>query len=357
MKRAFCAVILVVCMAAMAAVSRPASEPVRILTLVGDGSAMGKAHGQQLGETIRMLHARYLDGVFADPELKKKALVAAFMFRSQLRPEHRNEITALAEGAGIDPGVAMLGNCFLDLMPNMACSTVALGADASPDGVARFGRNVDFASRDIADKHSVLLIYKPAGKHQFAAVSWPGIIGVLSGMNEHGLTLANMEVDRRPAMPSAMPYVMLYRTILEDCKTVEEAIDLLNRTPRQSANNLMLMDAAGRRAVAEITPEKVVVRWGQDRKALLSTNHQRGTDQDAAGRCNRYDRLGQATRAQYGRIGVAEIQQMLADVAQGKMTLQSMIFEPSTRVMYLATGLEAGRRQFRKIDLEEHFGR
>ena len=53
----------------------------------------------------------------------------------------------------------------------------------------------------------------------------------------------------------AMPYALLYRTVLERCKTVEEAIALLETTPRQTANNLMLMDATGNRAVVEITPE------------------------------------------------------------------------------------------------------
>ena len=64
-------------------------------------------------------------------------------------------------------------------------------------------------------------------------------------MNEYGLCLANMEVDRQMRPPMAMPYTLLYRTVLEQCRTVDEAIDLLKRTPRQSANNLMLMDARG----------------------------------------------------------------------------------------------------------------
>src|SRR5436853_197108 len=83
-------------------------------------------------------------------------------------------------------------------------------ADAWPDHVARFGRNLDFMSFGIADKSSVLLVYKPNGRYAFAAVTWPGMIGCLSGMNEHGLALANMEVTRGVRLPGAMPYVMLY---------------------------------------------------------------------------------------------------------------------------------------------------
>ena len=58
---------------------------------------------------------------------------------------------------------------------------------------------------------------------------------------------------------------------------------MLEKTPRQSANNLMLMDGAGNRAVVEITPESVIVRRAPEGQALLSTNHQRGDDLDTPG--------------------------------------------------------------------------
>lgn len=110
-------------------------------------------------------------------------------------------------------------------------------------------------------------------------------------------------------------------------------------------------------AVAEITPEKVVVRRGQAAAALVSTNHHRGTDQDTPGQCRRYDYLHDASKTSFGKIGVAQIETMLGHVAQGKLTLQSMIFEPSTRLLYLATGSVATSREYRRIDLKEDFGK
>ncbi|HEX2973571.1 MAG TPA: C45 family peptidase, partial [Tepidisphaeraceae bacterium] len=276
--------------------------------------------------------------------------------RNQLLPEHKAEIAALAAATGIDPGEMMLANCFLDMMPMTACSTIALPGGAAPDGVARFGRNLDFMSFDIADKYSVLMVVRPKDRYAFAAVSWPGLIGVLSGMNEHGLALANMEVDRSLRMPAAMPYTLLYRMVLERCKTVEEAIELLRKTPRQTANNLMLMDAEGNRAVVEITPEAVVVRRGAERAAVVSTNHQRGEDQDQTGRCWRYDTLNRTAKDRFGAIDVAAVEKMLGSVAQGKATLQSMVFEPANRVIYLAVGLEATKREYKRVDLKACFG-
>jgi predicted choloylglycine hydrolase len=181
------------------------------------------------------------------------------------------------------------------------------------------------------------------------------MLGVLSGMNEHGLTLCNMEVTRPLRLPTAMPYILLYRTVLERCKTVDEAIDLLNKTPRQTANNLMLMDAEGHRAVAEIRPDQVIVRKAPADRPLISTNHHRGQDLDTPGKCDRYDYLHDEGARQWGRLDVSSLQKMLQHVSQPKMTLQSMIFEPSNRVIYLAVGADSANKPMVKIDLRAVF--
>jgi isopenicillin-N N-acyltransferase-like protein len=355
MRKFYQALVLALVASVISASWSRAAEPIRIIELRGDGPAMGKAHGQALGEQIRSLH-KFFDAWFRnDDKQRKQALLAAFIFRNQLPPEYQAEMAAVAESAGLDAGELMLGNCFLDLSPMVACSTVTLSAKAAPDGIARFGRNLDFPSFNIADKASVVLVFHPKDRYKFAAVTWPGLIGVLSGMNEHGLTLANMEVTRNMGFPKAMPYMLLYRTVLEQCKTVDEAIDLLEKTPRQTANNLMLMDASGQRAVVEITPEKIIVRKAPEDQPLISTNHHRGTDLQRKGQCRRYDTLLDESLNQFGKIEPATIQAMLGRVAQGDATLQSMVFEPSTRVIYLAVGKRATTNEYQRIDLKNYF--
>jgi hypothetical protein len=257
----------------------------------------------------------------------------------------------------VEPRQMLLAHCFLDLSPMTACSTVTLPASASPDGVARFGRNLDFPSFDVADKLTIVQVYRPQDRNAFMAVGWPGMVGVLSGMNEHGLTVANMEVDRGMRLPTAMPYILLYRTVLEQCRTTDEAIELIRRTPRQTANNLMIMDGAGARAVVEITPEKVHVRRAPDTAALISTNHQRGDDLESAGRCDRFDCLLKESIDRRGKVDVAALQSMLAEVSQGRRTLQSMVFEPSNRVIYLSAGKDAAKKTFYRLDLKPYFVR
>jgi predicted choloylglycine hydrolase len=327
-----------------------------IVVLKGTSENLGEAHAQQLSAPIHILHEKYLT-VFVKNQMQKyMAIAAAKLFENQLLPQHQAEVAALARGTDIDENETMLGQCFLDLSRMTACSTMTFPADASPDHIARFGRNLDFFSLGVADKYTTLFIVKPSdGRYAFASVGWPGMIGVLSGMNEHGLSLANMEVTREPRLPQAMPYTLLYRTILEQCRTVDEAIALLQTTPIQTANNLMLMDAAGNRAVAELSPDTGVhVRRGMSDKVLISTNHQRDQDQDTPGRCWRYDYIHQTAAGEFGHVNLRAIQAMLAHTGSN-FTLQSMIFEPANRVIYVAAGTNAAHKEFSRLDLRPYF--
>jgi hypothetical protein len=99
------------------------------------------------------------------------------------------------------------------------------------------------------------------------------------------------------------------------------------------------------------------VRRAPAAAALISTNHQRADDLTSTGRCNRYDCLLAESAARAGKVDVKALQGMLADASQGKMTLQSMVFEPSKRVIYLSTGKDAARKRFYRLDLGKLFER
>ena len=345
------------------AVEKPAVVPPPVIPdyagalveLSGTGEQIGAQHGKRLAPQIELLHEKYLKVYLGSGAHRYLALGAAQLFESYFPSEDREEVAALAQQTRMSESEAVLAQCFLDLSPMTACSTITLPASAAPDHVARFGRNLDFPSLHIADQYSTVFVYHPRGRYAFASIGWPGMIGVLSGMNEHGLSLANMEITRRPRLPGAMPYTLLYRTILEKCRTVSEAIALLQTTPRQTGNNLMLMDSAGDRAVIEIQPDSISVRRAADDRPLISTNHQRGADCDTAGRCWRYDALHWIGNSEFGRIDLKEVESMLARVSPGANTLQSMVFEPASRTIYLSTGQAAASGTFYRLDLKRYF--
>ncbi|RLS78388.1 MAG: hypothetical protein DWI03_04430, partial [Planctomycetota bacterium] len=139
------------CLAATTSSCRPAApRSVAVVDLAGAPAEIGRACGVRLRERIRLLEERYVGGLFRDEAGRQRALQAALPFLDQLRPHHRVELLAMAESVGLPVERVLLANCFLDLLPAIGCATVTLPADAAPDGVARFGRNLDFPGHAVA---------------------------------------------------------------------------------------------------------------------------------------------------------------------------------------------------------------
>src|SRR5882724_10752230 len=101
---------------AAAVVVEPPDDPLPIplVELRGDAAALGEQHGRMLGERIRFLEANYLDVRLArgGPMRKAMALGATAMFEKTVLPAHCAEIAAMGQAAGLDPGTAMLAQCF-----------------------------------------------------------------------------------------------------------------------------------------------------------------------------------------------------------------------------------------------------
>lgn len=330
----------------------PATQPTApIISIHGNPGQLGAQHGNQAGQQIRELQSAYFARLFQNPRAAQLALSSAKKFEPFIAPEHLDEIRALSDASRLDLDRTLLTQCFLDLLPMVACSTLALDADAFSDGVARMARNLDFPSMGVADRATALLVFKPEGRNKFVSIGWPGMVGVLTGMNEHGLTLANMEVTRLPRPAEAMPYTLLYRSVLEHCRTVDEAIAYLESATKQTANNLMLMDAQGARAVVELRPGNTTVRRGKPNIPLASTNHQRGPDDLSTGRCWRYEGMVAQAQRRHGRLDRQGVAEIISSVAVAQLTMQCMVFEPSNRLVYLSTGRDAGRGPFVVVDL------
>ncbi len=94
--------------------------------------------------------------------------------------------------------------------------------------------------------------------------------GVLDGMNEHGLVVS-LAFGGRRAVGDGFGIPLVLRYILEFATNVEEAREVLERTPSHMAYNVMAIDPSGRFVNAHVSP---------GRKTLFAnspaaTNHQR----------------------------------------------------------------------------------
>jgi hypothetical protein len=108
----------------------------------------------------------------------------------------------------------------------------------------------------------VVSIVKPSGRIAWASVGWPGQAGVVTGINAQGIAVMvdpARTADVRPTR-SARPISMLARAILEQAKTLDEAIKMVELTPTLGAALIVIVDGgSGAWAIVERTPSKAIV--------------------------------------------------------------------------------------------------
>jgi hypothetical protein len=313
-----------------------------VLIVEGTPEDMGKQAGALVGKPLQKLVEFPRDLVKKEGmgALWPVLIATAKGMEPQFPPDHVKELDALAKEAKVDRDLLLFGNTFPDISKAVGCSSLIIGKERSATGEPLFGRNLDYPTMGYLHEYSLVTVYRPKGKHAFASIGFPGMIGCLSGMNDAGLALAVHEVHKTKdgstgLDPKGVPYTLAFRRILEDCTTVEEAAKLLRGLKRTTMLNLAVCDKNGG-AVFEITTKDVVVRKPEG-DICTCTNHFVSKELGAGVTCDRLPKLD-AVREGTKKIGLAEVAKKLDAVNQGAGTLQTMVFEPAALKLHLAIG-------------------
>lgn len=165
-----------------------------------------------------------------------------------------------------------IGHAMQDYML-VGCSSFAVWGTSSEDGELLVGRNFDFYVGDDFARNKLVLAVEPSEGHCFVSVTWPGMVGVLSGMNERGLTVTINAAKGALPTSTAMPISLLAREILQFAATIDEAYAIAQRRQTFVSESLLIASAEDRKAaVIEKSPEKIALRYAEEDR-LISTNH------------------------------------------------------------------------------------
>jgi isopenicillin-N N-acyltransferase like protein len=164
----------------------------------------------------------------------------------------------------------------LQNMSLVGCTSFATWGSKSEDSTLIIGRNFDFYVGDDFARDKIIAFYNPSQGYKFMMITFGGMTGVLSGMNEQGLTVTLNAAKSDIPSASATPVSLVAREILQYASTIDEAYAIAEKRKMFVAESFLIGSAKdGRAALIQKTPEAIDL-FESKGDYIVSTNHFQG---------------------------------------------------------------------------------
>ena len=155
----------------------------------------------------------------------------------------------------------------------VGCTSFALRNEKTEDGGLLVGRNFDFYVGDEFAEEKIVLFVKPDKGHAFVSYSWAGFTGVVSGLNDKGLSVTINASKSDLPTSSKTPISLLAREILQYAETIDEAIVIAKKRKTFVSETLLISSKKdGKAALIEKSPTKLGV-FDPETNELICSNH------------------------------------------------------------------------------------
>ena len=152
-----------------------------------------------------------------------------------------------------------IGHVMQDYML-VGCTSFAVWGRESADSSLLMARNFDFYMGEEFAKNKLVLFEEPDSGYAYVSVTWPGMLGVVSGMNTQGLAVTINASKLEVPSSSATPISILVKSILQYASNIEEAETIAASFKTFVCESILVGSANdGRAVIIEKTPSAMGV--------------------------------------------------------------------------------------------------
>ena len=263
--------------------------------------------------------------------------------------------------------------------PLLGCTAFAASGPATQNGSTPghtiVGRNFDLEVDPWFDEEKLVQIVEPENGLAFASVAWPGMTGVVTGMNEAGIWVSVNGGRASDTQSDGVPVVFTTRAVLEGARSLNEALHIIEQHAPMVSHILLLADGetgesmiverAPRRPLGVVRHASVAVLSNHFRTAPLRDDPKDARVRDKTSSEARQARMEELVAARSGHIDpVVAIAMMRDRSGPGGMTLplgnrnapdalvatHSVVADLTARVLWVSEGPHT-LGVYRRIDL------
>jgi len=228
-----------------------------VVVAQGSPREMGRQYGEALRELVRKGLQAYMverveKGQGYSVEYQRQC---ARSMERHIPAEYIEEMKGVAEGAGVTYDEILRLHTHADMVhygkswgrpdaaPGKECSNFAVWGRWTVDGSLLHGRNLDWTTGTGIQQCACLYVGVPEKGVPFALVTYAGCVGAVTGMNAEGLTFGEMTSSSSRETLEGLPLFFICRRLLQYCKTIEDAEQMVKAYPRTTGWNFVISDA------------------------------------------------------------------------------------------------------------------
>lgn len=170
-------------------------------------------------------------------------------------------------------GAHDIGHALQDKNMTVGCTSFAAWNQHSEDGEMIVGRNFDFYSGDEFAENKIVCFCKPKTGHKFMYITWAGFTGVVSGMNDQGVTVTINAAKSDIPTSAATPVSLVAKEILQYSKNIHEAFEIAQKRDVFVSESIFIASTNDSKSyIIEKTPTKTNL-YSENRELLVCSNH------------------------------------------------------------------------------------